>query len=380
MNNLGRSIFLAICIFFIASNLAWPDDNPEDKYENGLVLPEAFMPYQATIESEIDKKNCLDMFNKTGHVKYNENGTISSVLYTDGTNVSYSYEYDSDGGLKACVLESEGLQIKFENIYDEDNHVNGISVEVYIKDVADIISSTSQESGPPDTPGSGQYVKTEDVSSRGARKGPAYGQKGKDLSIESRHYLEKPGEYKVAIVYPDGKWGLEDIAKTPVKFDFKELKDTVKKVSDAKEKAHQEYLKNTQPYYDELYKELETRFDSLDSEIDLDKRFKEFENAKGLEKRKLIDDAVEYARSRLGKEEGVKPVTEEFLTVEDRCRKEYLESSKLQYDETIEKALEYVYTVIDRLLSSRLALYLDLKKDKIDVVINLSEEKRKVSP
>ena len=40
---------------------------------------------------------------------------------------------------------------------------------------------------------------------------------------------------------------------------------------------------------------------------------------------------------------------------------------------TTEKGVKYVHTIIDKLLASRLTLYLNTKKDKIDVIINLPE-------
>jgi len=57
VNTLIKAINIAMCIMVIFTRVAWSNPDPEKGYDKGVVIPEAFKPYEDTIKDEIDKKN-----------------------------------------------------------------------------------------------------------------------------------------------------------------------------------------------------------------------------------------------------------------------------------------------------------------------------------
>jgi hypothetical protein len=63
----------------------------------------------------------------------------------------------------------------------------------------------------------------------------------------------------------------------------------------------------------------------------------------------------------------------ELLATEKELRGSVLGPGTELYENRIEEALEYMNEMIEKLTVSQLALYLNMKKDKIDVIINLQK-------
>jgi hypothetical protein len=270
------------------------------------------------------------------------------VLYGD-VLFNYSYTRDDGGNLVGCTIASEKGDIKIvlrlsEKINDPaiigSTHTNGqqlkdLLIEIYIGD----------DSG--NTGGGG-------VGPR-----PSAGESARPVAV-----------YRVR-----QKVDLEDIAQKPIKFDLREIKKAVSKTAELKDSALKEYMNNTSKYYEEVEKELKNKLKGIESmEARLRALSEKLEDT-GMsngERRTTVDKIVEYVYVMAEKEDGNK-IAKDILVFEKDLREKILNPEKAIYDKRIEAALEYVHGMIDTLVESKLALFLNLKKDKIEVVVNLPE-------
>jgi hypothetical protein len=335
-----KILVMILFIISISTAFAFAAEQPEGEPKKGIVLPEVFKPHEETIRSEVDKqKHVADFFEQDYEVQYNEDGHIEKVSYEDGTEFSYSYQYDQDGELVGCQLMSNrGLGIQFTR-ESAPGQTGGPEISVTIFRLLEI--GESQRLGDPATGG-------DDIS-----------------------------EERVVVIYKTSGLRIEDIARTPMKFDVSKMQDILAEASEEKQKALREYFENTESYYEKVSDELREHFDALASETDLGTAFDGLEEtgAMDAERRKLIDDAVQLIRSEAeNAEEGEKPATEEFLSVEEAQRMEVIGPQRAIYDGKIEEILKTIHAMIDTLLSSKLALYLNLQKDKIETIINLPKK------
>ena len=188
---------------------------------------------------------------------------------------------------------------------------------------------------------------------------------------------DDPDEDVIVIVLPGphGREILDDTSREPMDYDFiKRIKDSMDSASKDRQAAYNEYMKNTESYYKKTYAALKEKAGDFKSEnIELTKYFKGLASAETAEtgKRELIDDAVAYIAREAEIAGDEKIVTMEFLTAEKTYREQFLKIGKEVYDRKIEKILEYIDALINELLGSRLGLYFNKTKDKIDVIINL---------
>lgn len=352
-------IFITVCLTLIYSPHVWAEDsfdplsNSPDKTANqsGFIMPQEFIAYKEIVEGEIAKKNAMEFFNHDIEiVNYNKDGTIGFVKYTDGTKVDYSYEYGKDGRMQACTLESENVKISFKVAKTKhrstlgDNGKKNVDIEIYIKEHLDAGDDNPPGMTPDDHP--------------------------------SSHEDLLPSKNKPIIVYHStANVNLNEVARKPIKFDFKEIKKAVSMAAKLRDDAVKEYEKNTAQYYAEVGTELKNRFAGCGEEdaklASLLMKVDEKEPA-AQEARKTVDEAVDYIRSS-AKVDGVSQTKEEFLIFENGLRERILTPATEIYEGRIDAAVEYITIIIDKLIGSRLAVYFDLKKDKIDVIINLKK-------
>jgi len=324
-----------------------PTDNPG---RSSFIMPEEFGQYRELVEGEIAKKIDISNFNQPHPVvtRDPQTGAIISVLYGNAL-FNYSYTRDDSGNLVGCTIASEKGEIKIvlklsEKIkeppinggtYTSGQQLRDLLIEIYIGD----------DSG--NTGGGG-------VGPSPSATAPA-----------------KP----VVVYRVRQKVDLEDIAQKPIKFDLREIKKAVSKTAELKDSALKEYMNNTSKYYEEVEKELKNKLKGIESmEARLRALSEKLEDA-GMsngEKRTTIDKIVEYVYVMAEKEDGSK-ISKDILVFEKSLREKILNPEKAIYDKKIEAALEYVHGMIDTLVESKLALFLNLKKDKIEVVVNLPE-------
>lgn len=204
-------LILALSMIFICP-LTWAGDEgnitpgpAKSQSRAGFVLPKEIEKYEAAIKSEIDKKNLqetLDLGIKA--IRYNDDNTINSVEYIDGTNVDYTYTYKENGDLESCNMKSGNTGITFLSTTSKGAY----SLEDFMVLVRSISTGKNE-----------------------------------------RKVEEKP---IVVMKYEGKRADFEKISRNPVKINFKEIEMAVSKVSGLKEKALKEYEANTADYYDKV--------------------------------------------------------------------------------------------------------------------------------
>ncbi len=332
-----------ICIITLLPGLMWAEGenrtapNQDTKQPRaGFVLPAVLQKYYESALNEVSRHNELQFLNQEiKNISYGENGNIESVSYNDGTFVRYSYKYDKNDKLESCAMKSGYIEIIFRE--SEEAEKKGLVVEVY-------------DSKEPSKPDSHPLAST-----TSNKKAPA-----------------------VVIYYPESETSLADLAKKPVKFDFKEIKKAIEIASNMKNEALKEYEKKTVWYYDNILKELKANGDkialgNLKAKICVKKIYKK--EMSGTEKRKAIDEFVQHIYEE-AQDGGGRPAVKEFLAVEKSLKEKILAPEGKIYSGKIKDALEHNNALIDKLLNSKLAVYLNTKNDKIEAIINLPERKK----
>lgn len=327
-----REVLFCIVIILIASP-SWADDVdvtskcPDSEAKKAYMMPASIEQFLQSAEDEVKKNNDAESQDrKIELIKYNEDGTINTVEYKDGQIVNYSYEFDDKGELSDCKLTSatdtRSTSIEFSNTE------KGSQIRVYAKTSSDESKTVREEGARADEP--------------------------------------------ITIILPE-KTNLDRLSRKPVKFDFTAIGNTIDDVSAQKQAAYKDYVKNTEPYYTEISKELSNKFDLLKSEgIKLNDDLKGLEHKMISEsRREIIDNAVTYIISESAKDRDGRPDMADFLATEKNYRTAFLDPSKIIYDEKMQKAMEYINVIIDKLINSKIAVYLDKDGDKIDAIINL---------
>ncbi len=318
-------IFLIVCLTFLFGAPVQADeqvvpsiDGPQERADRPDRVPLSnFITNNKLVENSVDIKNAFETADKDIQlIKYNEDGTISSVQYADGTTALYSQEYDGEGNLSVCTVESDGVEIIFSS---EEK-------------IASLKSAETKNS--------------------------------------------QPGENKNIVVYcPAKKQDLDKIARKPIKFDFGKIEKAVSEASEFRKKAMEEYKKKTSAYYYKVEKELKNILKALgpkDAKIEKYARELARKDTFDEKRRGIIDEAVIYIYS-VAKKDSKNEVVNEFLVPERDLREKILTHELEIYEGRVETALARINKIIDELINSKLALYLDLQKDKIDAVISLPE-------
>lgn len=328
-----KIFWLAILLMIAVPLPIWAGDETitEDMVHqpgNSIVMPATPDSFHESAQSEIDKKNELAPSGNSetdgAIVDYNEDGTISSALFADGTKVEYSYEREENGEIKECLIDAGKTQMVFTTGEKKD------TVNVAI----------SQKQGKPG---------------------------------------EKETAPKIIIYYPENTVKLEDVARKPVKFDVREIDKAMARASRMEKAALNAYLGKTAQYYEKVGAELRRNIKELAQPgVKIENTAEKIPAGGALtpEERKAIDEAVARIRAKAGRD-GSEEALAEFLSFEDSLRRGILAPEKAAYDKKIESAVRYIDGMIDKLINSRLALYLNIDKDKIDAVISLPELKKK---
>ena len=301
-------------------------------------LPSELKQYAGEASNKFKEKglNYLDV-NVTA-VKYNEDGTISSVTLDDWTTISYSYERYGNGELASCSLRTDdGTNIVFSNRSDKSNlswneaydMQNGAAdggrkmfIEIYVNDIK-----------------------------QGNAKGPAQ---------SSAPGSEPHARAKPTLVY-SGKTNIspEEMARTPVKFDFKNINIAIAKAEGIKKGALKNYEKNSENYYSEVEKALvKSGFLSNDKS-----GMSEQGRREGIDKG--VADACSASLNGNGSE-----VLRELIVKEKVLRGKIL-TALAEYDSRIREAQGNIDDMVDKLINSKLAVYLNAKKDKVDAIVKL---------
>lgn len=263
------------------------------------------------------------------NVVYNDDGTIKNVTLVDGTIVNYSYERDESGSINKITLSTNTTSVIFTNRRGE------------------------------------QVEPTEEVTT---------------VEVFTKEKTETGAEQQnkvIELYYTRNSIDLEELSKTPVKFDFTEINRAIKEASDMKASALKEYEQGISPYYKELESNIEARnyeLTALDPELAVILSGIDKEGASQNSKRAALDEAVDRIINMPG-EKSAAVAVRDIVAVEKELREKVVRPARDIYEGKVDAALEYINSMIDRLLESRIAICLNvnLKKDRIDAVINLPE-------
>lgn len=331
MQMITRATFMIIVAFFMLASLSNAEEGtsvitPPTDSTQGKVMPVVNQKFVQNIKEAVDMKNVTEIFNQAPDiVSYDEKGRIEYVTLKDGAKVKYSYGYNEDGTLSSVRLTSDDLVLEFR--------------------VAENINSE-----PDDSSALPQYSPSDD--------------KGKEPA-------DKP-----VIIYVPGE-ALSQIARSPI--DFDKIKDGFDKALKEKNKAYEEYMKNTAPYYEKMLNELAASADGLKAEgvkVDLNAKKNNRDGLMDAGERKNVDEAVQEIRRRAQETRGEARQAERFIAVEGILADQILHPNRLIFEDKVKQAVDYVNKIIDSVIKSKLAVYLNVKKDKIEAIVNLPEAKK----
>ncbi len=344
MKTLKIISLIAIPVIFLSFN-SWAGDGTSivDKPSEAghgsphILLSGQLADRQDAVIGEVEKKNGIEVFtHEIDGVQYNKDGTISSVKYDDGTTANYKYDFGSDGKITECSISAGDVTVVIKEGEkssgpDQDQPV-GLIVEVYDNSAHAI--EPGRTNGKPDTTKPAPAVKGE----------PA-----------------KP----IAVYHLKGDATIEDIAKKPIKFDIKDVEGAISKAAMLKSSAAKEYVDMTKEYYLKMEKEL-VKMGAIPGNAD---------GVSELERRRRVDDAVEEINRQAQKKAPTKEYSE-LLAAERTLRGKFVTQAEEIYDDKVKKAQKYINDMIDNLIASRIAVYMNVKKDKMDVLINLQNGKK----
>lgn len=308
-----------------------PGEPKEPEKPEGTLLdylPDEVKKYQDEV-SKILRDNGGDSYLGEGiaEIVYNEDGSLKFILLDDGTTVSYLYERNDHGKLTGCSIEIGDLKIVFR-IRKDDPVIAGVgseyTVEIYLNDHGTVPAAPKDGPGVP-----------------AASKPP------------------------IAVFHGKGDIDFEDIARTPAKFDFKNINEAVTETERSKNAAVTQYEKSLSTYYKEMDKVLAKKGLLLKGRKDMPEQAA----------RRAVDRSVADAYDRIAK--GVRSRDLEDIVDADKVlRSKVLLPAGEAYEARIKEARIRMDQVIDDLIASKLTLYINSKKDKMDAIVKLPEIKK----
>ncbi|MFH0764586.1 MAG: hypothetical protein V1927_06240 [Candidatus Omnitrophota bacterium] len=349
-------------------SLANADEGTPVLYQSAIsaqdkVIPAAIQKFIQNIKETVDLKNIFEIFNDDSQcVKYDEKGRISGVHLKDGTQIGYSYVYDKDGKLAMISLTSnDGMFLEFRAVEDK-------------KDKQNSSPDLPQDNGEPR--GGIRTNRCED-SLCGDRDRPITSiVDDTQKPPEPIEPVKKPEDKPEIIVYLP-QYALPQIARKPI--DFDKIKDGFDKALKEKNKAYEEYMKKTTPYYEKILNELAASAGGLKAEgvkVDINVKDKKPDGSIDARQRKSVDEAVQDIRRRAEEGRGEARQAERFIAVEKILSDEFLNPNRQIFEDKVKKAVDYVNKIIDAVIKSKLAVYLNVDKDKIETIVNLPEAKK----
>ena len=275
----------------------------------------------ANMANEVARVSALEQGSSISNASYNQNGTLDQVTYADGTKTSYSYQTDSDGKITKCTVATDKAAVTFVS------GKSGVVEKIFVAD-----KRSGRDSEP----------------------------------------------LVVINVTKDGPTAY-DVSHKPASYEFiSRIENALDGMENEKRFARAEYQKNSSAYYDRVENSLAVNKKALAaSGIDVSSFITDVgkPGIKAEEKRRIIDEAVNYVRSEAAKD-ATGESAKDFMMVEKAAREEVLDPAMAIYEGKIEKALAYLYSIIESLMQSKLVLYMDTAKERIDAIINLPEIKK----
>lgn len=290
---------------------------------------------QEAVKAEIIRIEMLvSPQNEISGLTRNGDGTLSSVTYSDGTTANYSdYKYDGSGRIDSFFITSGDTCIKL--VKDGD----GSASTAYGAHSQEPKEEKSYAAAPVDEPDKG-----------------------------------KSKQNPIVIIVPD----IEEAARNPLSQEqLNGFRGAVNGLSEARAAAAGEYKKNTEPYYTKVKESLVNVKDGLAAEgIPIYGFLENVTNAASPEaERKFIDEAVQCVYAEAQREEGSRrDFIDAFIAAEKEMREKIIVPEMQIYEGKVEAALQYLYSIIDELMSSKASVFMTAKDEKIEAIINLPKK------
>jgi|GEM_PF-4040150 len=327
----NRIASFTIFLIIFSCLLAWAESGDNDlkpvgpknpEKSSGLMIPEVLTQRSAVVSNVIDIKNSL--VNSTWNIKStlcNDDGTIKSVQYADRI-VDYSYEYGPSGEMTACTMTSGDVSVRMQIV----------------------------KQGVPTTDGTqtnDQLICTV-------------------FNKNDRNTMNGDGKEEPVIIIRTqaSSGGLNTFAHKTIDFPFGDIKKALLDVSKMKEGALMRYNSKLKEHYS-----------SIANDRDLaaaDPKAYKAISAAGItedEKRAILDRAVVDIRTA-AKEGHVDQASVEFLKRQE-SRERLVNAETELCEDKIKDAVSYMKEAAKKLLSSKIAVYLDAKEEKIEAIVNL---------
>lgn len=326
---------------------------PENKKIGTLLdnLPAEIKKSADSLRKEF-KDNKLNIINQdVADIKYNKDGTINSLILDDGATISYSYERDRSGNLKACSMESGDVRIVFRS--NESVNTGGIQKtpeagEEYVVEI--YLAGTGRN--PPSPDNSGDRPPDPNKPLPNTKPGPD---------------KPSPRSQPVWVFHGKADIDLEDIARKPVVFDFKSIGKAISQAAGLKDVAIREYQKSVSDYYQKVEKVL------------MEKKLLSGEPAEApgrSGRREAVDRAIAGAYNASGQGRGTEEL-KELIAKERVLRNKMLIPAVAAYEARLKEAQAGIDLMIEKLIDSKLAVYMDVTKKKIDVVVKLPNKQKR---
>lgn len=403
MHMITRMTLMIIIAFFMFSSLSDAEEGksivvqtPTSTQEK--VLPFAIQKFKDNTEESVAIKNITEVFNRNvSRVRYSEGGFIDRISFEDGTEVKYSYKYDENGNLSSVEMSSDDLKLLFKAEEDSKNKsdtppdlpkdsldINGDGVvDEYDKEPANNPADNQNGDEQVDTNSDGintdKQLHTANTNPKVYE--PITGSFEDDPESNKTDFRDpekspKPVDKPAITIYVPQD-ALPQIAHSSI--DFDKIKDGFEKALKEKNEAYEEYMKKTAPYYGKILNELAASADGLKAEgvkVDLGAKNKNPDGSMDAGERKNVDEVVQEIRRRAKEGRGEARQAGRFIAVERILADEFLSPNRQIFEDKIKQAVGYVNKVIDEVIKSKLAVYLNARKDKIEAIVNLPEAKK----
>ena len=353
MKKTGVLVFL---IFFLAL-AAQAEDGTQDEYSS-------------------DARDTLPVYNETYDIELNNhNEFLNAKENFKFDNSIQESLYDQDGNLVGVqVTDEEGnVLVLGRGLLDQDEDGNPV-YRVPTGDGEEVITLGEQKGYEESGICVLMYYLAE--KSTGGRQPRSTGGAEPSGDGDNEGKRENP---PIVIIIPDtgdGDDPIEKVAKDPSRLKplIDDIRDALANAGTAGQGAYEQYLENSSTYYEKAYQAIFSNLKKLKEDgIVAGDGFEKikYTNASSQKARAVIDKIVEAIETEAQPGEVPDGSVDEIAEQLYAYKAEYLLPAVELYDRRIEESLKYIQDVIDGVIASRVALYFNIEKEKIDVLINL---------
>jgi hypothetical protein len=173
----------------------------------------------------------------------------------------------------------------------------------------------------------------------------------------------------------DAGMAIKKLSKEPVNLDFEKVKKAIEKTTELNKDALKDYEIDTSPYYYKVGKAIKGNAHKLKNKSGmLDKCLVSISNSgvTDAQLRSAVDESIVEIR-RMADDGVIRDhvAVGDILGLESMLKDRLVNPAREVYEGRVQQAVDYANAMVDMLMSSPLAIYLNANKERIDVVINL---------